>query len=120
MAKPKTPAGLGTAAKFWREVTATYELRVDELRILEDACREMNLIDRIQKEVDSDRLLTSKGSMGQEVASPMVQELRHHRTTLARLLTQLQLPSEESGSPAQSRSSAGRALAASRWHGKAS
>jgi hypothetical protein len=41
MTKPRTPPGLSQkAARFWRDVVTNYQLRADELRILEDACRE--------------------------------------------------------------------------------
>lgn len=56
--------------------------------------------------------LLAKGSMGQDVAAPLVQELRAHRTALARLLLQLKLP-DEGGDAA--RSSAARDLAMARW-----
>jgi len=108
----KPPTGLGAKArKFWADVTSAFELRVDELRVLEDACREMALIDRMEKEQHGSPL-TAKGSMGQEVAAPLVQELRQHRSTLARLLLQLKLPDEDGE---VSRSASARELAMARW-----
>lgn len=108
----KPPTGLGTAARrFWVEVTSAFQMRPDELRILEDACREMALVDRMEKE-QRGKPLVVKGSQGQDVAAPLVQELRQHRTALARLLLQLRLPDD--GAEA-ARSSAARDLAMSRW-----
>lgn len=108
----KPPTGLGAKArKFWVAAVSSFEFRIDELRVLEDACREMDLIDRMESE-QRDRPLIARGSQGQEVAAPLVQELRQHRTALARLLTQLRLP-DEGGE--QARSSAARDLAMARW-----
>lgn len=108
----KPPTGLRAKSRaFWAAAVKAYDFRLDELRVLEDACREMDLIDLMEKE-QRGRPLTAKGSMGQEVAAPLVQELRQHRTALARLLVQLKLP-DEGGDAA--RSSAARELAMARW-----
>lgn len=108
----KPPTRLGAKARhLWAEITGAYELRADELRVLEDSCREVDLIERMEAE-QRDLPLVAKGSMGQDVAAPLVQELRQHRTALARLLQQLKLP-EEGGDAA--RSSAARDLAMARW-----
>lgn len=112
-AKFKAPAGLGVKAKhLWSEITENYDLRVDELRILEDACREIDLVERLEAELKGADLVVN-GSMGQPVASPLVQELRQHRSVLARLLVLLKLPDDEG--QAQSPSSTARAAAMARW-----
>lgn len=108
----KPPTKLSAKSRrLWTDITAAYELRVDELRVLEDSCREIDLIERMEAE-QRDLPLVAKGSMGQDVAAPLVQELRQHRATLARLLLQLKLP-EEGGDAA--RSTAARDLAMARW-----
>lgn len=108
----KPPTRLSAKSRrLWTEITGAYELRVDELRVLEDSCREIDLIERMEAE-QRDLPLVVKGSQGQDVAAPLVQELRQHRATLARLLLQLRLPDEDAGA---GRSSAGRELAMSRW-----
>lgn len=117
MTKIPAPAHLGAKAKrIWSEISGLYELRADELRILEDACREVDIVERLEVEFRTADTMV-KGSMGQLVASPLLQELRQHRTTLARLLGQLKLPDSEEGAEAsaQSRSAAGRAMANARW-----
>lgn len=92
MAAPKIPANLGDQGRaLWRSIIPAFELRPDELRILHDACREADLIERLHTELVSADLVT-KGSMGQEVASPFVSELRQHRTVLANLLKALKIP----------------------------
>lgn len=92
MAAPRTPAGLGKRGKaLWSSIIPTYELRPDELCTLEDACREADLIERLHAELATAEL-TTKGSMGQEVASPYVSEIRQHRTVLTNLLKSLKIP----------------------------
>jgi hypothetical protein len=98
---------------MWREITETYDLRADELRVLEDACREVDLIERLE-EAMKDAPLTSSGSMGQLVAHPLVQELRQHRSTLKALLGSLKLP-DDPGGKAESRSASARDAANARW-----
>ncbi|MDN5918300.1 MAG: hypothetical protein L0I76_24920, partial [Pseudonocardia sp.] len=88
----RAPAHLDARGRgFWRAVTTDYELRPDELRVLEDACRELDLIERLDAE-QRDTALTVPGSHGQPVAAPLLGELRAHRALLARLLNQLRLP----------------------------
>lgn len=108
------PEGLGDKALVvWSEIAGNYELRIDELRVLEDACREIDLIERLEAELVHAELMVT-GSMGQPVASPLVQELRQHRGVLARLLGWLKLPDEEA--PAKGNTSASaRQAAMARW-----
>lgn len=115
-AKPAAPKGLGkSGAAFWRDVLGKYDLRVDELRVLEDACRERDLIARMEDALTDADLMVS-GSMGQQVLHPMVGELRQHRTTFAALMRQLKLPDDGSGSDQGGELSAkNRAAAQSRW-----
>lgn len=112
MTPPKAPASLGAKARrLWRDTVAVYELRPDELRVLEDACREVDVVERLEV-ATAGGPLTVAGSTGQDVAHPLLQELRHHRGVLMRLLGSLRLgDAEDSGS----RSAAGRALVSARW-----
>lgn len=112
------PTGLqAKGRKLWDDILADFDLRPEELRILEDACREADLIDRIEKEIQTSPL-TAKGSQGQPVAAPLVTEIRQHRTTLARLLGQLKLTSEGSAVAGMTTSEKARHAANARW-GKA-
>jgi hypothetical protein len=113
-AKAPVPAGLKDSAKLWRTLTKDYEFRPDEMRILEDACRTMDLIDRMECEL-KDAQLVVKGSMGQPVSSPLATEIRQHRGTLARLFSALKIPAEDDAS---ARSAAGRALVSVRYSGR--
>ncbi|MDT5258509.1 MAG: hypothetical protein QOD10_3589 [Mycobacterium sp.] len=114
MNKPRTPSGLSQkAARFWRDVVTNYRLRPDELRVLEDACREVDLVDTLRKAMASSPLFMT-GSMGQQVINPIIPELRQHRATLATLLRFLKIPDGESGL-GHTRSTQARDAAMSRW-----
>ena len=115
MPSPTAPTKLGAKSRrLWRWATSTYELRGDELRLLEDACREVDLIERLEKELARGDLVVA-GSMGQPVTNPLLQELRQHRLVLRSLLGALHLPDEESTPAASSRSSSAREAANARW-----
>lgn len=122
--KYPAPAGLSKKANArWNDVVRRWDLRPDELRVLEDACREMDIIDSLQKVLAKDGPLTT-GSMGQVVAHPALGEIRQHRSVLAGLLRSLKLPDDAAGAgvEAEARSSAARKAAQSRWavhHGAA-
>ena len=115
--RPKLPAGLAAQGrKLWRDVVARYDLRADELQVLEQACRVRDTLDRLDAAL-MDAPLTVPGSMGQLREHPLVSEARQQRAALARLLNQLALPDLEAGAPsrAQQRSAWGRDAARSRW-----
>lgn len=113
----KAPSGFGASARrLWTTITKTYDLRVDELRVLEDACREADLIDRMHAELSApDHELVVKGSMGQPVSSPLVQEIRQHRSVLQRLLGSLRLPDESAADVGLEASASAREAAMARW-----
>ncbi|MCK9496956.1 MAG: hypothetical protein M0R75_15900 [Dehalococcoidia bacterium] len=114
---PKGLAAKGAGRKIWREITSRYRLRADELRILEDACREADLVDRLETAL-ADAPLTVNGSMGQPVANPLVQEVRQHRNTLKSLLSSLKLPDDDATAAPNAGevlSTGARAAAAARW-----
>jgi len=113
MADKPAPTGISAAGEaLWRAIEDTYELRADELRVLEDACREADLIDTLNIEASVADLVV-RGSQGQPVINPLISELRQHRSTLAALLRQLKLPEE--GDTAEARSTSARAAANARW-----
>ena len=107
---PKDLAAAGR--KLWKDVTGTYKLRADELLVLESACRESDLIARLDAQMPDEKLIVH-GSQGQPVINPLVPELRQHRSTLAGLLRQLKLP--DASSTPEARSTAARAAANARW-----
>ncbi|MFC7973898.1 hypothetical protein ACFUT3_01360 [Streptomyces cinereoruber] len=115
---PDPPEGLGRqASQLWRDIVDEQDLRTDELRVLEDACREVDLIERMHLELQNAPLVV-KGSMGQDVANPLVQELRQHRGLVARLLASLKLRDDEDEErDARARQNQARRAAVTRWHG---
>lgn len=117
----KAPRGLGSGGKrLWVAVAGRYELRADELRTLQDAAAEADLIDEMTAE-QRDQPKTVKGSMGQLVAAPLVSELRQHRATLNTLLRSLKLPEVDATAVAEQaavkagESERKRAAAVARW-----
>lgn len=114
MATKTAPKNLGTKArKFWRETAQTYDLSPSEALILEGACREIDIIERLQEELD-DADLVVPGSMGQDTAHPLLQELRMHRQTFNSIVKQLALEAEDE-KPMSPGSRQAQAAANARW-----
>lgn len=88
---PAAPAGLGAQGKtLWKSVVADFELTPAESRLLAQACRAADELDRLTAELDQAPTVVA-GSMGQAKPNPLFAEVRHHRTQLAALLKQLDL-----------------------------
>lgn len=108
------PAYLKTkGTQVWKAVTSDYVLRDDEKVLLEQICREADLVQELTAELRKLPLMMT-GSMGQDVVNPLLMEIRHHRSLLADLHKKLALPdldkSADAGlpdiSPNQNRSAA--------------
>lgn len=113
------PDGLeGRGGRFWDAVTSKYALRADELIILEDACYEINLVDRLQGEIEFAKMVVT-GGYEQEVANPLITEIRQHRGMVARLVGVLKLPDEPAADKSSASESA-RKAANARWSNGAS
>lgn len=110
MSKPKPPTSLETAGKaLWSGVVAKYTLRVDELAVLESACKTVDTIAALDKAwADLGKPFITTGSMQQEVIHPLIGEKRTQQAALARLLGQLKLPDDAAPGvvPNQARSAA--------------
>lgn len=120
MAKPRAPRNLGQAgSRLWKDVTGPYDLRPDELNVLESACREADLSATLQQVIDApDFEIYTTGSMGQRVIDPVISEVRQHRATMQRLLAALKLPDSPGASAGRSTediSAAARRAANVRW-----
>jgi nucleotide-binding universal stress UspA family protein len=86
---PNPPKGLQTSGKaLWRAVLAEFDLSPAELRLLHEAGRTTDELDRLAAAMP-DASLTVMGSRGQPRPSPLLDEARKHRDTLVRLLTAL-------------------------------
>jgi hypothetical protein len=117
MAAKRAPSGLGKAGRaLWLAVAdpAVYELRPDELVLLEQCCRSADLITRLEAEAAT-AALTTTGSTGQLVVNPVFAELRLQKIALARLLFQLGLPDEAGDDLARARSVLARKAAIAKW-----
>ena len=114
---PRMPKGLGEAgAALWDSVIPEHELSATDITILRHACREEDLIDRLHDAL-AEAELTTRGSTGQEVASPFVSELRQHAATQATLLAKLKLPDTPASAARKKAavSDSARKAARSRW-----
>ncbi|WP_436702394.1 hypothetical protein [Nocardioides sp. BYT-33-1] len=117
--KPDPPDSLDDAGeKLWRDVVAKYELRVDELAVLEAACRTADMIATLDKEwTGLGKPFLTRGSMGQDVIHPLIGERRQQQAQLAALLGKLKLPDDVTPGAGAGVNPA-RAAAESRWkHG---
>lgn len=104
------PKGLGlTGRRLWKDVAGKYELRPDEPRVLESACKTADLIDRLDEAMQG-QPATVPGSRGQEIAHPLLAEIRMQRVTFSTLLKALKLPDEGGAAVNQQRDAA-----KSRW-----
>lgn len=118
MSKPKPPTSLETAgATLWRAVVAKYDLRVDELAVLEAACKTTDMIATLDEAwAGLGKPFMTRGSMGQDVIHPLIGERRTQQAQLAALLGKLKLPDEAANGAVDTNPA--RAAAASRWkHG---
>ena len=112
------PRGLRARGhRFWKAVTAGYELNVDELELLTEVARCLDDCEDLAATVERDGL-TVAGSSGQTRVHPAVGELRATRALVGKLLAQLGLPGpdgETLDSPVRARA---RAAARKRWAGE--
>ena len=119
-APPGPPADLEAAGReLWRSITATYELRADELRLLTEACRTVDELERLRAAL-ADAEPVVAGSKGQVRPHPLIAEIRAHRLALRGLLASIGIEDAdaEAGDGEAQRSAAGRALARQRWGGR--
>jgi phage terminase small subunit len=89
----KAPAGLKTKGKaLWRETLAKYDLLTHELTILELACHEVDMAERIRAEINKLPNLTVETRFGSDAPHPLLAEMRQHSATAAALIVKLKLP----------------------------
>jgi hypothetical protein len=75
-------------------VFCDFEPSETECALLIEACRTVDDIEALQRQIASEPMTTT-GSRGQDVVNPLRAELRSQRLLLARLLSQLDVPAEE-------------------------
>ena len=97
--RPKVPSGLDTeGCRLWREIVGEFDVNEEphKRRILFDACRTADLIERLDDAMGG-QPLTVRGSMGQEVIHPLLAQSQSARTQLAQLLSRLNFAPPEEG-----------------------
>jgi hypothetical protein len=116
--KPAAPPGLRTGGRrLWADVVAGWDLRPDELIVLERACRVRDRLDRLDAALAKAPDVVDVGSRGQARVHPAVSELRQQELVLAGLLDRLRLTEPSAEGPVGGRSTAARELALRRWRG---
>ena len=116
---PRAPKGLGPAGKrYWREMVEQYEFDVEKLALLRQAARTVDLLERLQEQIDADPTLIARGSQGQPVSSPAVGAIKEHRALLVTITKALELPSEDTTEGRMTRSESARYAANVRWGGR--
>jgi P27 family predicted phage terminase small subunit len=118
---PRAPKGLSAEGKaLWKTMHQEFDFTGEpqKLAILEQACRVLDTITKLEEEAESGPL-TVRGSQGQQVINPLVAEARFQRGLLAQLMTKLGLPDAdpEKAEKQMKRSDAARKAAQARWHG---
>jgi hypothetical protein len=89
---PRPPEGLGRAGRrLWRSVLGAYDLSPGELELLRQACRTVDLLERIDDQLSREDL-TVAGSRGQQRNHPLLLASTEQRRTLDGLLNALSLP----------------------------
>jgi phage terminase small subunit len=91
---PKSPAGLSTSSrKLWSHVVEVYDLRQDELAVLEEACRALDRAAEAREHLKKDGLLLP-GRFGPR-SHPMQAVENSAALRAAKLLRQLGLGDAE-------------------------
>jgi hypothetical protein len=95
-------------------VLATWDLTRPELELLGEVCRTFDEIEELRLIIERDGL-TVAGSKGQTVSHPGLAQIRASRALAARLLAQIDLPSETGETLPTALQVRGRRAAAARW-----
>lgn len=95
-----TQRGLGAAGKrLWDNVIESFALEVHEEALLREACRTVDTINQLQREIDRDGVTTHTGFETKRI-HPALIEIRQQRITLTRIVAALGLPQGlEDGEP---------------------
>ena len=113
------PDNLGHAgAGLWDSITAEFDFTGEpgKIAILERACRVADQIAKMEA-ATAETPMTAKGSMGQTVIHPFIQEIRQQSTVFNALIKSLGLPDSDQDAvdKARRRSQQARQAANARW-----
>lgn len=105
MSSKKTPAGLAAAGrKLWTAIVDDYELDEHESALLLEAARTVDQLNLLQDSVATDGVVIESPQGAK--AHPALVEARQQRIALARILSALRLPDDDSGKKPQQRQGA--------------
>lgn len=97
----KMPDGLNErSVEIWQEITERYELDAHEIALLGEVCRTVATLDILAE------VVAQQGTVIADRTHPALAEQRQQRIALARLITALRLPDEETGAQPQRRGGA--------------
>lgn len=103
---PEAPAELQVSGRrLWDAALDGQQFDVHEELLLMEACRTVDLLDRLAAEAATGPL-TVVNQKGDRITNPVVVEARQQKLVLARLLASLRMPSGESGERPQRRGAA--------------
>lgn len=89
------PGGLGARGQaFWDHTVGAFELDQHEQEVLTQVCRLLDVCDLLQAKVDEDGVTTTSPS-GVVKTHPALVELRQSSLAVSRMLSQLEVPSED-------------------------
>jgi hypothetical protein len=95
----RPPKGLARAGRAkWREATQQYVFDPAESAVLLQICRVLDHLERLECESAASPAVV-KGSRGQPVVSPILQEIRLQSVALAKLVAALDLPDPKATTP---------------------
>jgi len=102
------------AEVFRVDVLARFELNRDELEVLTEVCRTLDMLDELWSALALDGLSVA-GAAGQPRVHPAVAQINATRATLGRLLAHLALPSAEGTQMPSARAVRAQRAAQARW-----
>jgi hypothetical protein len=95
----EVPAGLAESGRrLWSSIADRFELEVHEQMLLLQACRSVDLLDRLAAQAAAGGL-TVTNAKGDQVTAPWITEHRQQSQNYARMLASLRLPDEDDERP---------------------
>lgn len=104
----EAPAGLAESGRaLWESITGVFGLELYEQQMLLQACRSVDLLDRLAEKAAVSGL-TVVNAKGDEVTAPWITEHRQQSQNYSRMIASLRLPEGESDERPQRRGAARR------------
>lgn len=101
MGVPRAPRALKSSGRrLWNQVMEEFELGQHEAAVLLQACRIVDVLDRLQAVIDAEEVVVT--SPQGTKTNPAVVEFRQQAVTLAKCMASLRIPLDEAQSPGRS------------------